>query len=300
MTSFNQLEAFLILAECLNLTETAQRMHCSQPAMSQKIRALEQGLNAVLFDRIGKRLYLTHQGKEFRVYAAQAVNTMKAAREHLRQMDNPLKGNITFGASSFIGIYLLPRLLSLYRKKAPDLLFTVDITNSHQLLHKLETNDVEFLLLSDHIAFDADRYLLTNFYRDDLVLITSPNHRFAQQGYCQLKDLSDEFFLTKPDGSATHSFLFNAIRAAGVELHRLISISSLEAIKQGVIHELGVSIMSRLAVAHEIKYGTLVEVQINDIKFERGIRIVHHIEKQLSPAATLFLNTLKDATTFSG
>ena len=44
----------------------------------------------------------------------------------------------------------------------------------------------------------------------------------------------------------------------------------------------------------------LVEVQINDIKFERGIRIVHHIEKQLSPAATLFLNTLKDATTFSG
>ncbi len=299
MVNFNQLEAFLILADCLNLTETANRMHCSQPAMSQKIRALEQSLGTLLFDRIGKRLYLTRQGEEFRNYALQAVNILKSAREHMKQMDDPLKGTITFGASHFIGVYLVPKLLSLYKKQAPDLIFSIDITKSHHLLRKLEANELEFLLLSDQITVDKERYLLTNFYQDQLVLITSPNHPFAQQGHCQLSDLCNEVFLTKPEGSATRSFLFESMQKAGITLQRLMFISSLEGIKQGVIHELGVSIVSKLAVAHEIECGALIEISIDDIKFERGIRIVRHLEKQLSPASTLFLNQLKGSKTYS-
>lgn len=187
----------------------------------------------------------------------------------------------------------------MYKKQAPDLSFAIDITASHQLLRKLEANDVEFLLLSDQIALDAERYRLTNFYHDRLVLVTPPGHRFARQGRCRLDDLCGEIFLTKPDRSATRSFLFDTMRAAGVQLSRLMPISSLEAIKQGVIHELGVSIVSRLAVAHEIDSGALVEVPIDDVVFERGIRIVRHIEKQLSPAATLFLDKLQEAGIFS-
>lgn len=293
MMNLNQLQAFLILSDCLNLTETANLMHCSQPAMSQKIRTLEQELNTVLFDRIGKRMHLTHQGEEFRIYAAQVINTLQAAHEHLRQLDNPLKGTVTFGASNFIGVYLIPRLLSLYKKQAPDIKFLIDITSSQHLLRKLEANEVEFLLLSDQIKIDSERYLLTDFYRDTLVLVSSPNHRLAQQRHCQLADLCNETFLTKPIGSATRSFLFKTIESHNVQLHNLLEISSQEAIKQGVIHNLGISIISRLAVSHDIESGRLVEIPIEGLTFERGIRIIHHVEKHMPPATALFIKEIQ-------
>ncbi|MBL0573290.1 LysR family transcriptional regulator [Aeromonas hydrophila] len=294
MINLNQLEAFLILADCLNLTETAHRMHCSQPAMSQKIRTLEQCMGVILFDRIGKRMYLTHQGKAFRPYAAQAVNTIKTAREHLQSMSNPTKGSISFGASNYVGVYLIPSLLSSYKQRAPELSFSINISNSHQLLNLLESNEVEFLLLSDHIKLDSERYIYADFYCDQMVLVVYPDHRFSLSGYCQLGDLLDETFLTKPEGSATRTFIFEKLHSVGQKLNKLMSISSLEGIKQGVIHKLGISIISRLAVIQEIERGTLVEIEITDMKFERKIRIVRHFDKQQSPAALSFIAALQD------
>ncbi|HDX8364762.1 LysR family transcriptional regulator [Aeromonas allosaccharophila] len=291
--NFNQLQAFLTLADCLNLTETANIMHCSQPAMTQKIQTLEQEMSTVLFDRIGKRMYLTRQGEEFRVYASQLVNTLSAAHEHLRQLDNPLKGTVTFGTSHFVGVYLIPELLSLYKKRAPDVIFSIEIRTSQQLLQKLEGNEVEFLFLSDRIPLDEDRYRLTDFYHDTLVLVCSPNHHLAKVSQCQLADLRDEPFLIKPSGSATRSFIFKKLDAENIKLNNLIEISSLEAIKQCVIHNLGVSIISRLAVSHEIATGRLVELHIGEMIFKRGIRIVQHAEKHMPPATAFFMKEIK-------
>lgn len=291
--NFNQLQAFLTLADCLNLTETAHLMHCSQPAMTQKIQTLEQEMNTVLFDRIGKRMYLTREGEEFRVYAAQLVNTLNAAHEHLRQLDNPLKGTVTFGASHFVGVYLIPELLSLYKKQATEVIFSIDIRTSQQLLQKLEANEVEFLFLSDQIPLDADRYRLTDFYHDTLVLVCSPEHHLATASQCQLADLRHEPFLIKPEGSATRSFLFKKMAVGNIKLDNLIEISSLEAIKQGVIHNLGISIISRLAVSHDIETGRLVEIPLAGVSFTRGVRIVQHIEKHMPPATELFIKEIK-------
>ena len=69
-------------------------------------------------------------------------------------------------------------------------------------------------------------------------------------------------------------------------------ISSTEAIKQGVMHGLGFSILSRFTVAHELAAGRLCEVPITSMRFERGIRVVFRRDKLLSPAALQFLDSL--------
>ena len=290
--NISQIRTFLTLADCLNMTETAARLNCTQPAISARIRGLEESLNTTLFDRIGKKIYLTANGVVFCDYARKLLGTLQAATEHLHQMDDPLAGTIHFGASNFIGIYLIPPFLGRYRGIAPRLQFELDILPSAKLLERLDANKVEFLILSDQIPLDEAHYEFRDFCRDEMVFIVPPDHRLAKVGECTVADLAEDTFLVKAAPSAARSFLLDRIHAQGGRLGREMHISSTEAIKQGVMHGLGISILSRFAVAHELAAGRLREVPIASLRFERGIRVVFRRDKLLSPAATRFLDSL--------
>lgn len=294
--NFNQVETFLVLADCLSVTETAERLNCTQPAVSARIRGLEEMLGVALFDRINKRMHLTASGLVFRDYARKMTGVLQAANEHLRQMGDPLSGTISFGASNFIGIYLIPAFLGDYRKVAPQVEFELDIAPSSQLLSKLEANKLEFLILSDRIALDEARYQFRDICRDTMILVASPDHSLARRGRCSAADLAQQTFLIKAGPSATRAFVLEQIAAKGGKLGREMHISSIEAIKQGVMHGLGVSILSRFTVQRELDLGLLREVPFAG-DFERGIRVVQRRDKLLSPAATRFLDALTD---FSG
>lgn len=290
--NISQLKTFLTLADCLNVTETATRLNCTQPAVSVRIRGLEESLGVVLFDRIGKRMHLTANGAVFCNYARKIIGTLQAATEHLHQLDDPLTGTIHFGASNFIGIYLIPAFLGRYRKIAPNLQFELDISPSAKLLEHLDANKVEFLILSDQIQLNESHYQFRELCRDEMILIVPPDHRLAQTAECRIADLANETFLIKAEPSATRSFLLGKIHGQGAILGREVHISSTEAIKQGVMHGLGVSILSRFTVAHELAAGRLCEVSIASTRFERGIRVVFRRDKLLSPAAMRFLDSL--------
>ena len=290
--NISQIRTFLTLADCLNMTETAARLNCTQPAISARINSLEESLNTPLFDRIGKKIHLTANGVVFCDYARKLLGTLQAATEHLHQMDDPLTGTIHFGASNFIGIYLIPAFLGRYRKIAPRLQFELDILPSAKLLERLDANKNEFLILSDQIPLDESRYEFRDFCRDEMVLIVPPDHRLAEAGECTVADLALDTFLVKAAPSATRSFLLDKIHAQGGSLGREMHISSTEAIKQGVMHGLGFSILSRFTVAHELAAGRLCEVPIASMRFERGIRVVFRRDKLLSPAALQFLDSL--------
>ena len=290
--NISQIKTFLTLAECLSMTETVARMHCTQPAVSARIRGLEETLNTPLFDRIGKKVHLTANGAVFCDYARKLLGTLQAATEHLHQLDDPLTGTVNFGASNFIGIYLIPPFLGRYRKIAPKRQFELDILPSAKLLERLNANKVEFLILSDQIPLDTAHYAFRELCRDEMVCIVPPDHRLAAAGACALPDLAEETFLIKAAPSATRVFVLDTLRAHGGSIGREMHISSTEAIKQGVMHGLGVSILSRFTVAHELAAGRLREVQIAGLRFERGIRVVFRRDKLLSPAAQRFLESL--------
>lgn len=290
--NINQLEAFLMLADCLSVTETARRLHCTQPAVTMRIQMLEQELGTPLFHRVARRLHLSHQGSMYRQYASKVVNTLATAREHLRQMEDPLSGTIRIGASNFIGAYLLPGIIANHKKMAPNLVFELDIAPSSELVRRLEAGLVDFLIVSDQLQLDCARFDFRELCRDRLVLITASGHPLTRLQSVTLPQVAEETFLIKGAPSATRDFLLTRMRQLGVVLAREMNISSLEAIKHGVMHNLGTSIVSRFAVAREIMAGDLVELSIEGAAFERGICVASHREKVLSPAAARFLDIL--------
>ncbi|TBL79418.1 LysR family transcriptional regulator [Paenibacillus thalictri] len=290
--NINKLHTFLTLAECLNFTETADKLYCSQPAVSMQIQSLEDDLGTPLFDRIGKKLFLTSHGKLFKPYAEQMVNLLQQAKEHLKQSESLSTGTLSFGSSNFVGVYLLPAVLSSFNKRYPGIHINMNITSSQQLIYMLETNKLEFLVLSDHIKVDETLFHSSTFYRDELVLIAPSSHPAAGKKDCSVLDFSNETLLLKPQKSATRSFLDTMFSQFGVTFNRFMEISNLEAIKQAVIHGLGISVVSKFAVQHEIASGLLIEIPLRDAAFRRGIQYVHYKNKHLSPAATQFIHML--------
>ena len=291
--NLSQIDAFLLLADGFNVTETAERLFCTQPSVSIKIRKLEEELQTTLFERINNRLYLTPQGKLYQQYATQIMNLIQTSSQHMRQFDDPSKGEIKFGASHFVGVYLLPQIMAEFKKQFPLVKLSMDISTSTQLIQKLDSQELEFLIMSDHIFLDPTEYHLDTFLIDPLVLICPPNHRLSKNRQCKFSDIKSEAFLIKPEHSATRDFLLGRIKENNKELKNIMEINSLEGIKQGVIHGLGVSIVSRLSITQELNSGLLCEVIFDDINFSRGIRYFHHKNKYISPATKMFISLLQ-------
>lgn len=290
--NLSKLQTFITLSECLNFTVAAEKLFCSQPSVSMQIQSLERDLGFQLFDRIGKKLYLTKQGEHFKPYAEQIINLFHSSKEHIKQLDDLAFGTLSFGASNFVGIYLLPAILSTFNKEFPGIKINMNIISSSHLIDMLETKKVEFLVLSDRIAIDEERFQFNHFYEDELVLIVSPQHWLSQKASCTLADLIDETWILKPNKSATRNYLEGEFKKYGFSSPKYMEISNLEAIKQSVIHGLGISIVSSLAINQEIENGTLVEVPIQGVKFLRGIRYVYHRGTLLSPAAKQLITML--------
>ncbi|MGK5721840.1 LysR family transcriptional regulator, partial [Proteus mirabilis] len=234
--NISQINAFLLLANGFNVTETAKQLFCTQPSISIKIRKLEEELQTTLFERINNRLYLTPQGKVYQKYASQLINLIKSSSEHIRQFDDPSKGNIKFGASHFVGVYLLPKIMVQFKNLFPLVNLSMDISSSMQLIHKLDTHELDFLIMSDHIYLDPNEYKINTFLIDPLVLICSPEHWLARKKHCKFSDIESENFLMKPNHSATRDFLLDKINENNIKIKNTIEINSLEGIKQGVMH----------------------------------------------------------------
>ncbi|WP_392559451.1 LysR substrate-binding domain-containing protein [Orbus mooreae] len=287
-----RLNTFLVLADCLSFSEAAEVLYCSQPAVSLHIKTLEDELGCKLFDRIGKKIYLNGKGKSFKHYAEQILHSWQLAKDDLAASSDSNKGFLTFGASNFVGIYLLPILLGCFNRSYPQVKINMNIRSSKTLISKLENNEVDFLILSDRIGFDNNLYYSKIFYQDEQTLIVPHNHPLLAEKNPNLDSLAPYSMLWKPEHSATRTFLEQSLINQGMQVNNTIEISSLEAIKHSVIQGLGIAFVSKFSVQHEIEHGLLHEINLPEFKMARGIKYVVRKDKILPSSAKNFIQLL--------
>ena len=109
--NIRKLKIFYATATSLNMTKVAKELYISQPSVSQAIHEFEEEIGARLFDRIGKRIYLTNEGEVCLNYVRRILNLYEEATEKVNEITNQEKGKIKIGASTTIGTYILPDIL---------------------------------------------------------------------------------------------------------------------------------------------------------------------------------------------
>ena len=182
-----QLRYFIRSAELLNFTEAANVLFISQSTLSQQIKQLEDELDILLFDRIGKRVRLTEAGYLFLEYARQSVLVAANGKEVMEDLKGLKTGTLNIGATYGLS-NLLTSTIVQFSKKHPEIKITVEFGTSEDLLEKLKYAKVDFILSFLQLP-ENDQFLSQSLFESSLSLIVHPFNPVSEKESISLKEL---------------------------------------------------------------------------------------------------------------
>lgn len=292
--NLNQLLIFHAVAEQLSFTRAAQELNLTQPGISKHIASLEEYYGTRLFDRLGKKISLTQAGEILHAATASITALLDETRSRLDDLKGLAGGKLQVGAGVTIASYLLPRMLTAFRKQAPGVELTVETGFSGEIVEQVLATTIELGLVG---RFPADpRLVVRSFHKDPLVLIVPPGHRWTKRKRpVAPEELGSETFLLSKRGSGTWRMVSMLLEESGLQLGNTMELGTTEGVKQAVTAGLGISILSRHVLERELSSGVVQEVRLAGEWQERELYLVYRRDRYLSEAARAFLALLSDA-----
>ncbi|WP_125154173.1 selenium metabolism-associated LysR family transcriptional regulator [Clostridium rectalis] len=286
-----KLKVFYEVATKLNMTEVSQKLYISQPAVSQTIQELERELNLKLFDRIGRKLFLTHEGDIFLGYVRRILNIYDEAVDTLRDNNSLENGKMKIGASTTIGIYILPEVIGKFIKNYKNIDVSIAIENTKIISDMIVNNEIDFALVEGPI-YEQD-IKINSFCEDELVIITSMDHLWTKNPMIDIHEIGKEKIIMRENGSGTREVFENILITNNVKYNMAFQLGNTEAIKKAVEAGLGISCISYRCVKDEVKLGKINVVKIKDINIKREFSLIYHRDKYLSKLITTFIDFAK-------
>lgn len=291
--NLNQLAIFHAVAKSGNLTRAANVLCISQPAVSKQLRALEKSLGTALFHRLSKGVQLTESGLLLLEYSGRIFALETEAEQALADLRGLQRGRLVIGASTTIGIYLLPQVMGAFQKLHPHIELQLEIGNTSQIQQELLANKID-LALTEGILEDA-QWHADVFLRDEIIIVAAKKHALAGKKFLTIQHLSNEPILLREIGSGTRNVVEAAFREKSISMESVMSLGNTEAIKRAVISGMGIAFISRMAVANELKIGELSELQFDDWKIERNLYRLRLKGNYESRSAREFMRLLKQS-----
>jgi len=292
--NLNHLFLFRAVAEAGSFSRAAETVHVSQPAISMQVAELEAQLELTLFHRLPRGVKLTAAGQLLFGYAQRLGELADEAQRAMAEVRGVRRGRLSIGASTTIGVYLLPDLLGEYRRRHPDIDLRFDIANTEEIENRL----VDGILdagLTEGLPPNRDELESVIFLRDELVPIGRPDHpRLAAGGKpFTLQQLCAEPIILRERGSGTREVIEGALARRRQKLQRIAMVlGSTEAIKRAVAAGLGVAIVSHLTIQAELALGRLAILPVRGFQVSRPLLRLCCRNREQDPATLAFLALL--------
>ena len=276
-----------------SFSRAAGELHLSQPAVSRAVQELERQLGTPLLDRTGRRMVATSAGRVLYDHAVQLFAVERSAEVALAELDGLAGGQLAIGASTTIGIYLLPSLLGEFHRRYPRVGLFLDIGNTGQIVERLRTTPLDLAFVEGPAA-GTD--LRVEAWRDDeLAVISAPDDPLATRQPVPLGSLAGAPFILREPGSGTREVVEAAVRSRGIEVRIAMELGSTEAIKQAVAARLGVSIVSTATISQELQLGRLVTLDVPELRILRPLNRLSVVGRPPSRAAEAFVSLASSA-----
>ena len=291
-----RLEAFCRVVELRSFTEAAKALSLSQPTVSEHIRILEEILGERLLDRLGREVLPTPAGRVLFQYARAIVQMRDEAVQALKQFSGNLAGKLVLGASTIPGTYMLPKHIGAFKSAHPAIQITVRIGDTAETVEGVLEGNLEAGVVGSR--WSDRRLTMEELFSDELVLAVPSDHPWASKGLITLEDMAGEPFILRESGSGTRMVMKRILeenRCDLTDVKVVAEMGSTEAIRQGIKAKIGISILSRQAIAEDIEHGLLAQVDIEGIHFKRPLYLIQRKNRQMTPLCTAFLNHLRAA-----
>ena len=244
--SLTELKFIVAVAQERNFRRAAEKCFVTQPALSLAIKKLEAELNVIIFERSRSDVSMTEIGEKIVEQAEKVLEETARIKQLAELGKNQLKGVLKLGLIHSIGPYLLPEIIPILRKTAPDMPLEVEenLTANLEMQLKNGVIDVAIIALPFHVAGLQYKAL----YDEDFDVVVPSSHHWAKRKYINPSELSDEKVLLLNSG---HCFS-NQVTQACPELSRrgeVLQGNSLETIRNMVASNLGITVLPCSATA---------------------------------------------------
>jgi DNA-binding transcriptional LysR family regulator len=288
----HHLKVFTSVFKNKSFSKASEELYLTQPTISNHIKSLEEELDCKLFDRLGRIIIPTKEAEILYNYAIEIIEKANNIKEAIGQFKKEITGELIVGASTIPGTYLIPSIMTKFRKMYPSISFQILISDSRGVIEKILRHELLIGIVGAKLANSQITY--TPFLEDELIVVSSPV--LIKNKQLTLKELIKLPIVLREEGSGTRRETEKILQDKGVSLEdiKIAGIfGSTDAVKQAVKAGLGVSILSSLSVKDELKYAIFKEIKLSDIQMKRKFYIVTHKKRTLPVAYNLFLEHLK-------
>ena len=276
--TLRHLAIFIKVCEENGITAAAKKLHMTQPSVSQVIQELESHYQTLLFERLGRRIFITEAGRRLLRYSRNLINLNAQTEQAMRAFNEVY--HLRIGASITIGSNFLIDLIQHISQNDPNKEIFSEIHNTSELEEMLLNDNLDLALVEGEIHSE---YLITKpFMNDELVFIIGQNHPLANIEIT-FEDLTNLKFFVRETGSGTRELFEQVMHQHNIYYQTGGIYNSMEAIKKAVIAGLGVSVISTEAVKDEIHSGKIKVFTMPELVFKRQFNIVYHKNKFIPP-----------------
>lgn len=285
-----RLTVFRKVAEQLSFRKAAEELYLTQPAVSLQIKALEDDLGVLLFDRTGVHVKLTPAGQTLLTCAEESNKILQNAKLLLVKFTGTQSGTLALGASTTIAQYVLPRLLSEFCAAHPRVRPTLKSGNTEEVVRAVENEEIALGFIEGPPR--SRSLAMMPFLEDELVLLVPISHQFAERKAVEPAELAAAPLLMRERGSGTRHIIemgFEHHHIRRSSLNVIMELDSTEAIKSAVEAGLGVGFVSRWALAKDARMDTSFRaVDINGLRLRRQFITICRNRPDLSGPAAEF------------
>ncbi|MCP4188241.1 MAG: LysR family transcriptional regulator [Gammaproteobacteria bacterium] len=283
----SQIKTFLAVAELESFSLAAERLHITQPAVSKRIRQLEDNIKTDLFDRIGKRSILTPSGLAFLPRAERILQELKAFKADLSHQHNQPSGTLTLATSHHIGLHRLPQVLRDFKIEYPQVDLDLHFMDSEDACVAIANNELELAVVT--LPENPDQRLtLETVWIDVLQVVLAPDHPLINQPKIKREQLLDFPAILPSNGTFTRKIINSYFSTSRDSMKVILETNYLETIKVMVAANLGWSVLPVSMIDR-----SLVGRALSGLDIQRPLGIVKHKNRTLSLSSNAMISVLQ-------
>ncbi|MEB7772376.1 LysR family transcriptional regulator [Kurthia gibsonii] len=282
-----QLRYFVAVAEREHISEAAESLHVAQSAVSRQISNLETELGTELFERIGRNVKLTPIGKIFLEHALIALEAIDFAAKQVEEYLDPEQGTIKIGFPTSLASFLLPTVISAFKKEHPNVSFHLRQGSYRYLINAVKNRELNLVFLGPVPKKDEiiDTKIL---FTEKISALLPATHPLATKREIQLADLRNEPFVLFPDGFILNKVVVDACKSVGYTPIVSSEGEDMDALKGLVAAGMGVTLLPESAFYDSTPRRT-VRLPLSEPSFTRNVGVVFPHNRELAPSEKIFL-----------
>jgi DNA-binding transcriptional LysR family regulator len=289
---FDQLTTFVQVAKLKSFSKAGQKVFRSQSAVSAQIRQLEQAYKAKLLDRSAKSVELTPAGEVLFEYAERLLRLRDESMQIVADRGSVVQGPVTFGANEATCLYLLPDILSEFKRRYPLVHISIYRNFSHKILQRLEEGSLDLGIVT--LPLKSPNLKMHVINRDRLRFMVSSKNPLAQRSHVTLEEIVSAPLIF-PKTGYTRQVLDKLFRPHRSRLQIAMELPSVGMIKTFVAADVGISIISESFARDQVKSGEVKLLNVEGVDLWRELALVYRRDRSLPRAVQALINMIRES-----